>query len=151
MAKSNPSAPSKAPATRKTKAGLSDDRVIAPGKWYVHSRAARRAGDLPFTRMGPPRPELNGTSIMDCWWDVTPAKTDYCHVHWTHGRAHAFEVIDALRNPDGHVEPGQLGHILSSMLDWARTSGHSVEAMKGIAYGFGSVLGEYIQWHRANR
>lgn len=128
-----------------------DDRPIARGPWYVSSYAATKAEDLPSVRFGPMRPEFANSRLIESWWDVQPAKINYCHVHWTHDRALAFEMIDALRNPNGEIVPSQLGAMLSSMVEWARREQHDPESMKGIAYGFGSVLGEYIQRHTANR
>jgi len=143
------SAPRKAAPKKRTR--RADDRPIARGPWYVSSYAAAKADELTCVRMGPVRPEFNNTRLVESWWDVQPAKINYCHVHWTHGRALAFDIIDALRNPDGDMVPSQLGATLSSMVEWAHRSQYDLEAMKGIAYGFGSVLGEYIQRHNASR
>lgn len=122
---------------------------IAKGRWLLPQRAPVGASDLHFTRATPTIVGGKTSWQIENWFDVVLPATDYSHAHESLGRAHAFEIIDALRNPDGWVDPGHFGCIFSALCRWSERTKHVCK--ESYLYGFGSVLGEYIQTHRADR
>lgn len=111
-------------------------------QWLVSSTSAKSADDLSFTS----RDEMGHIN----WWSVTPPKTDYWHVHYTLGRAYAFELLDLLHNPEAKDNNTHaLGQISTTIAHWMHTVAGS--AASGMADGFFSVISEFVSTGTAGR
>ena len=116
------------------------DRQVAKGPWIVPSDAAQDGDGWPF---------VAPAGVLRDWFAVTLPKTDYNHPSEALGRAYGFEVIDGLRNPSGELGPLHMGLVFAALGQWAKRCNHV--GMEAFLHGFGHVLGEYIQTHRADR
>lgn len=111
-------------------------------RWHVPLTAPKTVDDLTFTSR-----DADGRIV---WWDVTPPKTNYGHVHEMLGRAYAFEVLDLLNNPQAEADnAGALGYIMDAISRSRGTS--SGGAGEGMASGFFSVISEYVATGSADR
>lgn len=101
-------------------------------KYLPSSSAARNVGELSFTSR-----DHEGRI---CWWDVTPPKTDYWHVHEMLGRAYAFELLDLIHNSgkDKELHKHAFGSIASEIV----RRGHTMN--DGLYYGFFGAISEYL-------
>lgn len=77
-----------------------------------------------------------------CWWDVTPPKTDYWHVHELLGRAYAFEVLDLIKAPDAEYPEHMLAYIAEAMARWSPSS--LPWAPEPMRHGFFGAISEYL-------
>lgn len=111
-------------------------------RWIVSSSAPKCAEELTFTA------RLENGHFG--WWQVTPPKTNYWHVHQMLGRAYAFEVLDLVNNPATEEESrGCLRFILGAIAEWLPTVRGT--AASGIADGFHDVISEYVSTGTASR
>ena len=110
-------------------------------KWLVTKGAPKVVEDLSFfTR------DSAGRAV---WWDVTPPKTDYWHVHEMLGKAYAFELLELVNNPEAEHASGLVKNVAEAVARCAWTTPGC--AGQGMASGFFEVLGEYIQTGTASR
>ncbi|WP_326536856.1 hypothetical protein [Pseudorhodoferax sp.] len=110
--------------------------------WIVSTNAPKTADELTFTAR-----DAEGRMI---WWDVTPPRTNYWHVHEMLGRAYAFEVLDLLNNPSAEKDnEWTVGFTLGAIARWLPDVSGS--AASGIADGFFKVIGEYAATGTASR
>lgn len=116
------------------------DRQIAKGPWHVSADAPAKGQDWPFVA-----PDGQGFD----WFSVTLPKTAYNQPSEALGKAYAFEIIDGLRNPTGELGPMHIGIVFQALGRWSKRCNHV--GMDAFMLGFGHVLGEYIQTHRADR
>lgn len=79
------------------------------------------------------------------WWDVTPPKTDYWHVHEMLGRAYAFEFIDLIQEKDKKLSKHTFGFIASEIVRQGRTMND------GLYFGFFCAISEYLIEGRVSR
>ena len=119
---------------------IGGERQIAQGPWSVSGSSAKAGTDLSFV-------EQTGNGID--WFAVMLPKTDYCHPSEALGKVYAFELIDGLRNPGGDLGPIHMGIVVAALGRWTKRCDHI--GMSSFLHGFGHVLGEYIQTHRADR
>lgn len=111
-------------------------------KWLVSNSAPKSVDELNFTAR-----DAQGHII---WWNVTPPKTEYWHVHHELGRAYAFEVLDLLNNPNAERDHERvLGFIMAEIARWLPSVSGS--AATGIADGFFGVVSEYVATGTASR
>lgn len=107
--------------------------------WNASPGAARTVDELSFTS----RDELGRFN----WWDVTPPKTNYWHVHEMLGRAYAFELLDLIHNPNrvDEVPTNAFGAVAAEIV----RQGHKMN--DGLYIGFFAVFSEYLIEGRAAR
>lgn len=95
-------------------------------KWRVSPTAAKTVDDLNFTAR-----DAAGRIL---WWDVTPPKTDYYHVHEMLGRAYAVELLDLIHSQE--ISKHTLCFIVSDMV---RKQTHG-----GLRDGFIGAISEFL-------
>jgi hypothetical protein len=99
------------------------------------------ADDLSFT-------SRDGSGRIN-WWDVTPPKTDYWHVHEMLGRAYAFELLDLINRPGSKEPPHVVTYVCQAVGRWSASVKNS--AAGGMAAGFFDVIGEFLETGSADR
>ena len=109
--------------------------------WALTERSPRCVEDLSFTSR-----DAEGRL---CWWDVTPPKTGYYHVHEMLGRAYAFEVLDLMHVPGADYPKNILAYIANGMATW--TPEGVERAAEPIRAGFFGVIGEFVATGDADR
>lgn len=126
----------------KPDAGTGSAETSRKTHWRVTCNAPKTVDELTFTSRDA-QGRIN-------WWDVTPPKTDYWHVHEMLGRAYAFEVLDLLNNPSAEGDNvADLGFIMGAIARWLPTTAGS--AASGMADGFFRVISEYVATGTASR
>lgn len=102
--------------------------------WVLTEGSPRCVDDLSFTS--------RGADGLICWWDVTPPKTEYWHVHELLGRAYACEMLDLMNAPGAEYPERMLAHIAEAMARWAPSSvPWAAEPMRA---GFFGAISEYV-------
>lgn len=110
-------------------------------KWAITGDGPKKPDDLSFTSR-----DAEGRMV---WWNVTPPKTNYWHVHEMLGRAYAFEVLDLLNTPDAECPERIVSYITLDMHRWSHTVPWC--AAEGIMHGFFDALSEYLVTGSADR
>ncbi len=132
----------KRPATKskgRNVATLTDGFRVKRTKWYVGPNAPATVDDLPFVSKGEDR---------FSWWDFTPPKTDYWHVHEMLGRAHAFALLDLINNPAADFPEKIVSYVARDMRQWAQ---RWPDQACGTTTGFFDVISQFLIHGRADR
>lgn len=100
-------------------------------RWHVPGGSPCSVDDLNFTSRDP--------EGRICWWDVTPPKNDYWHVHQMLGRAYAFELLDLIHNKQaGTITPHAFGFIACDI------TRRGFAMPDGLYSGFFDAISEYL-------